>query len=69
MGWRVRSSNRGRGKGLSLKHHTNSGVHPPSYSKGIRGNYPRQGQGDWLQHDVDHAMCLAVRLRINAATP
>jgi hypothetical protein len=29
---------------------------------------PVQGQ-DWLQHDVDHSMCLALRLRINGAIP
>jgi len=69
MGCTVRGSNHGRGKGLSSKHQTRSGVHAPSHSKGIRGNYPKAGAGDWLQHDVDHSMFLAVRLRINAATP
>jgi len=30
---------------------------------------PRRWQQDWLQHDVDHSVCLAVRLRTNAAKP
>ena len=30
---------------------------------------PGQGQGDWLQHDIDHSMCLALRLRISGAIP
>jgi len=30
---------------------------------------PERGWGDWLQHDVDHIMCLALRLRIGGAIP
>jgi hypothetical protein len=30
---------------------------------------PRQRQGNWLQHAVEHSVCLAVRLRINGAIP
>jgi len=30
---------------------------------------PRQGQGDCLQHDTDHSMCLALRFRISGAIP
>jgi len=38
---------------------------------GIRDNYPMAGKGwwDWLQHHVDHSMCLALRLRISWAIP
>ena len=35
----VQGSNPGRGNSLSSKHETNSEVHPPSYSMGIRCNY------------------------------
>jgi len=30
---------------------------------------PGRGQGDWLQHDVHHLMCLDLRLRISGAIP
>ena len=30
---------------------------------------PRHWQRDWLQHDVEHSVCLAVRVRINGAIP
>jgi hypothetical protein len=38
---------------------TSSEAHPASYLMIIQG----KGQGNWLQHDVDHSVCLAVRLR------
>ena len=36
-----------------------SEAHPASYSMSIRG----KGWRNWLQHDVDHSICLALRLR------
>jgi hypothetical protein len=65
----VRGSNPGRDKRLFSKHKTSARAHPAYYSMGIRGNFPRAGVGDWLQHDIDHSMYLALRLRISGAIP
>jgi len=37
----VQGSNPGRGNSLSSKLQTGSKAHPPSYSMGIRCNYPK----------------------------
>jgi len=49
MGW---SSNPSMGNSLSSKHQTSSEAHPPSYSVGIRDNYPKV-----LAEGVAAALC------------